>query len=405
METAIGLGIVIVAAGRGTRLGRNVPKAFVEVGGHTLLERACRTVATLDEPVALVVVAPGDYLAATAPVVEDAASGVARIVVVPGGTSRQDSVVAGLSALPESVETVLVHDAARALTPGALFARVAAAVRERGHGVVPALPVVDTVKRVDAEGRVQETVDRSALAAVQTPQGFPRAALDAAYRAATEEYTDDAALAQAAGLVVDAVAGDALAFKITTPDDLARAERIASERSTPPAPAAPRIGTGVDVHAFAVDPAVPLRVAGLDWPGETGLAGHSDGDVVAHAACDALLAAAGLGDLGLVFGTADPALAGAAGEVFLRETRRLVEAHGFRIGNVSVQLVGNRPKLGPRRVEAETRLTGILGAPVSLSATTSDGLGFTGRGEGLAAIATALVIPTDPQDAAGSLDG
>lgn len=400
--------VIVVAAGSGTRLGHAEPKAFVPLGDDTILGVALDAVLGMRDTPYVVVVAPGERVDEARGIVEartGAAS--ASFDVVPGGETRQESVSRGLASLPHVIETVLVHDAARPLTPSAVFDEVAAAVRARGHGVVPALPVVDTIKRVDAAGRVLGTVDRSELAAMQTPQGFPRSALEHAYSRAHGEHTDDAALVESIGMPIDVVPGDARAFKVTVPADLHRAEQLVAERagadaaaaaarSTPaaaPSVAVPRVGTGIDVHAFAADPETPLWLAGLHWPGEQGLTGHSDGDAVAHAVCDALLAAAGLGDIGGMFGTDDPRFSGAHGEVFLAETvRRLADA-GFRVGNVSVQVVGNRPKLAPRRAEAEALLTRIVGAPVNVAATTTDGLGFTGRGEGVTAIATAVIVP------------
>jgi 2-C-methyl-D-erythritol 4-phosphate cytidylyltransferase/2-C-methyl-D-erythritol 2,4-cyclodiphosphate synthase len=384
------LGVIVVAAGSGTRLGAGIPKALVEVGGETLLARSLSSILDLEEEARVVVVAPASHLAETSAVV-DAVAGAARasVAVVVGGAIRQGSVRAGLDALAASVDTVLVHDAARALTPSSLFAAVARAVRDDDAGVVPGLPVTDTVKRVGAAGECIGTVDRSDLVGVQTPQGFPRAALVAAYAAASAEHTDDAALFQAAGGGVRVIPGDALAFKVTTAWDLRRAEELVARAAGSGSASRLRSGVGTDVHA--VDPTQPLWLAGLHWPGEDGLAGHSDGDAVSHAMCDALLSAAGLGDIGGIFGTDDPELDGAHGEVFLRRTAELVRDAGYRIVNVAVQVMAVRPKLSPRRAEAERILSAAVGAPVSLAGTTTDGLGFTGRGDGVAAVATALV--------------
>jgi 2-C-methyl-D-erythritol 4-phosphate cytidylyltransferase/2-C-methyl-D-erythritol 2,4-cyclodiphosphate synthase len=204
-----------------------------------------------------------------------------------------------------------------------------------------------------------------------------------AYASAADDHTDDAALFAAAGHVVHILLGDPRAFKITTTWDLHRAEQLVASVSTQ------RTGIGLDIHAY--DESAPLWLGAVHWPDEPGLAGHSDGDALSHAICDALLSAAGLGDMGSRFGTSDPRFADAHGEVFIRETVALVRGAGFGILNVAVQVIGNRPRLSARRAEVEKRLGELVGAPVSVAATTSDGLGFTGTGEGVAAIATALL--------------
>jgi 2-C-methyl-D-erythritol 4-phosphate cytidylyltransferase/2-C-methyl-D-erythritol 2,4-cyclodiphosphate synthase len=380
--------VVIVAAGSGTRLGLGEPKAFVKIAGRTLLGHTLASVFGMSAPAQVVIVAPRERLEQALAIARTAAGPVAdQVTVVEGGATRQESVAAGLAVVGEAVETVLVHDAARALTPSSLFDAVAGAVAESGAGVLPVLPVADTIKRVDRDRTVVETPERADLAAAQTPQGFPRAELLAAYAATTVVHTDDAALFAAAGHRVIAIDGDALAFKVTTPWDLGRAETLlGSAIGTPPAF---RSGIGLDVHAFDNDS--PLWLGGLYWPDEPGLKGHSDGDALSHAICDALLSAAGLGDIGGRFGTADDRFAGAHGDVFLAETVRLVGGAGFEIVNVAVQLIANHPKLSGRRVEMEQTLGRLVGAPVSVSATTADGLGFSGRGEGITAIATALI--------------
>jgi 2-C-methyl-D-erythritol 4-phosphate cytidylyltransferase/2-C-methyl-D-erythritol 2,4-cyclodiphosphate synthase len=394
--------VVVVAAGSGTRLGIGTAKAFVPVAGALMLARALEPLFALPSPTLVVVVAPASHLDECRQVVGSVAgAAVAYTAVVPGGADRHGSVEAGLAVLPDSVTTVLVHDAARCLTPAAQFSRVFDAVAAGdGAGVVPALPVTDTVKRVDGDV-VVETVDRAALVGVQTPQGFPLAALRRAYAVSSQSETDDAGVFQAVGGTVRFVPGDADAFKITTPWDLGRAESIVRARAeaaggagagTADAVVAVRLGLGVDVHAF--DDASPCRVGLLDFPGEPGLSGHSDGDAVAHAVCDALLSAGGLGDIGGRFGTADPQYAGATGDVFVRGAVALLADAGLVPVSVTVQVIGNRPRIGRRRDEMQDALSAVVGAPVAVSGTTTDGLGFTGRGEGLAAIATALVRPS-----------
>jgi 2-C-methyl-D-erythritol 4-phosphate cytidylyltransferase/2-C-methyl-D-erythritol 2,4-cyclodiphosphate synthase len=394
--------VVVVAAGSGTRLGAGEHKAFVGLGRHTILRHALDGVFAAHETAQVIVVAPeGREGEAETDLFEAAAAaGASRdlVSVVTGGATRQESVAAGLDALWPGIEIVLVHDAARALTPGAVFDRVVSAIDRTNWGIVPVVPVVDTIKRLEGD-RITGMVDRSQLAAAQTPQGFARASLEAAYRVADHEYTDDAALMADAGHPIGVVDGEALAFKITTPADLERARALVAEHPLPAIPVSldrtprsPRVGVGTDVHAFSGSGT--LWLAGLEWPGEPALSGHSDGDAVAHAIVDAVLSAAGLGDIGTHFGTDRPEFEGAHADAFLTHTLGLVGEAGWAVGNVAVQVRANRPRFAERRAEAERALSEALGgASVSLSATTTDGLGFTGRGEGVEAVAVALLVP------------
>jgi 2-C-methyl-D-erythritol 4-phosphate cytidylyltransferase/2-C-methyl-D-erythritol 2,4-cyclodiphosphate synthase len=305
--------------------------------------------------------------------------------VVTGGETRTASVRAGLTAVNPEVDYVLIHDAARALMPTVVFDRVLEALVAGADGVVPELPVVDTLVGIDrATGITTSAPERDTLGLVQTPQGFRKQALIEAYQAVSGDYTDDAAVLRANGGSVIAVAGDPAGFKITYPSDLQQATRLLGGGGST------RVGTAMDVHQW--DASQPLWLAGLEWPGEKGLSGHSDGDVVVHAIVDAILQAAGLGDLGTHFGSDRPEFEDARSAVVLEHALGLITQAGYRVSSVGVQLVGNQPKLGSRRHEAEEHLTQLVGAPVALGATTTDGLGLTGRGEGAAALATAVLV-------------
>jgi 2-C-methyl-D-erythritol 4-phosphate cytidylyltransferase/2-C-methyl-D-erythritol 2,4-cyclodiphosphate synthase len=366
------LAVVLVAGGLGVRLGASKPKALVEFSGKTILEHALVGASRARGLKELVIAAPADHLAEVAELVANSVGDI-DFKVVAGGATRQQSIANALVAVTAPI--VLVHDAARALAPASLFDRVADAVRESGVGTVPVLEVFDTIKRVEGD-LVRETVDRSQLRRAQTPQGFVSSELIAAYAQAAEDFTDDAALMQSTGATIRFVAGDASAYKITTPEDL--------ETQT-------RSGIGTDTHRFTDDSSKPLYLGTVVWEGERGLDGHSDGDALSHAIVDALLSAAGLGDIGSNFGVDRTEFAGANGSVFLTETLRLLNAEGWQVGNVSAQIIGNRPKVAPRRQAVEQALTELLGAPVTISATTTDGLGFLGNTEGVAVVASALI--------------
>lgn len=395
------LAVVLVAAGKGERLGQNIPKAFVEVAGRTLLEHALSQIKDVDNLIQVVIAAPQTHMEQAQTMAQAADTEGFHVDVVVGGATRQASISNALAALDFGVEVVLVHDVARCFAPVDMFDRVASAVRETiegtgfsgaGVGVIPVLPVSDTIKRAKAEV-ILETIDRDHLRISQTPQGFPAQLLKAAYAATTAEFTDDAALFQAFGQVVISVIGDAKAHKITVPSDL---EAVGALRQPTISEFKDsnrifRSGIGTDTHRFAADGRKPLTLAGIQWPDEVALEGHSDGDAVAHAVVDALLSAAGLGDIGGNFGVDRPEYAGAGGAVFIAGTLELLAQHGWAVENVSVQLIGNRPKLAPHREIAQYQMTKLVGAPVTIGATTTDGLGFLGNSEGVAAVATALI--------------
>lgn len=379
--TARDLAVIVVAAGRGERLQAATPKAFVTINGQTILEHALRPIAKLGNLLQVVIAVPDTHVAEATEIANQILDSQIEIEVVIGGETRQQSIANALAVV--TAEFVLVHDAARAFASEKLFESVYQKVSTSGSAVIPALEITDTIKKVSDE-KVLETIDRSSLRSAQTPQGFVTKDLKSAYATATSDFTDDAALIQSQGKSVLFVAGEKDAAKITTPDDLSG---VLVKLNGPG-----RTGIGTDTHKFSNDPKKKLFLGTIEWPGVPGLEGHSDGDAVSHAIVDALLSAAGLGDIGSNFGVNRPEFEGANGSVFLTETVKLLQAAGYQVVNVSVQLIGNRPKVSTKRLEAEVALTKLIGAPVSLSATTTDGLGFLGNDEGVAAVASALII-------------
>jgi len=370
---------IIAAAGSGERLGAHLPKALFQVAGQTLVEHAFSALSPVVD--FLVITAPAGYEDSFQKLFGESA------LIVTGGATRSSSVKLALAAIPDDVEFILVHDAARSFASTALAERVLDELANGESAVIPAIAVSDTIKRVDQAGNVIDTPDRSSLRAVQTPQGFRRELLLRAHGDGIDG-TDDASLVEALGARVKVIAGEIGAFKITTIEDIARAYHFIGS----PKDREFKVGIGVDAHAFSTDPRRKMFLAALAWEDEIGVDGHSDGDVAAHAICDALLSAASLGDLGSNFGVSDPRYADASGELLLRETLSKVESSGFKISHVSVQIVANRPKIASRRSEAISAISSALGgASVSVSATTTDGLGFTGEGRGISAIATALI--------------
>ena len=373
---------LVVASGRGERFGGDRPKQYLPLAGKPLLrhclERFCRH-PRIDG--VRTVVHPDDAALYVA-----AADGLELLDPVPGGATRQESVRLGLESLAErSPELVLIHDGVRPLPAPAVIERVLQGLRAHA-AVLPALPVTDTLKR-GHDGTVAGTLDRTGLYRAQTPQGFVyEAILQAHRRFAGAAMTDDAALAEAHGLAVALVPGDEDNVKVTEPADLARAERLlgASLRCC--------AGLGFDVHRLA--PGEGILLLGVRIPGPLRLLGHSDADVGLHALTDALLGTLGAGDIGSHFPPSEARWAGADSAIFLRHARDLVTAAGGRIDHVDVTLICEQPRIGPHRAAMTARVAELLGLPpdrVSVKATTTEHLGFTGRGEGIAAQAVATV--------------
>lgn len=372
---------VIVAAGEGLRAGPGEPKAWRELGGRPILRWSLEALLAAGADEVAVVVAR-DRLSRA----EDALTGLPRCRAVAGGRTRAESVQAGLAALAAAdAQPVLIHDAARPFVSGAVVTRLLSAL-ENADGAIPALPVADTLKR--GAGQVEGTVPRDGLWRAQTPQAFRLHALREAYRGwpAGEEPTDDASVMERAGGRVAMVAGDPLLMKLTYPEDFQMAEQLAGGRLLV------RIGQGVDAHRFGPGDAVWL--CGVRIPHDQGLVGHSDADCGLHALTDAVLGAIADGDIGQHFPPSDPQWKGASSDRFLHHAARRLAERGGRILNADVTLICERPKIGPHRDAMRARIAEILDLPVdriSVKATTTEGMGFTGRQEGLMAQAVVTV--------------
>jgi 2-C-methyl-D-erythritol 4-phosphate cytidylyltransferase/2-C-methyl-D-erythritol 2,4-cyclodiphosphate synthase len=378
---------LVLASGRGARFGGTLPKQYLPLAGESVLRHAVTAFAANSRIDGIqVTIRPEDH-----DVYAAAVAGLDLLPPVLGGAERQDSVRLGLEALARfSPACVLIHDGARPFPDAALIDRVIDAL-DRAPAAIPGVPLGDTIKRV-ANGVITETVDRDGLWRVQTPQGFDFKMILAAHRAvAGRALTDDAAVAEAAGIAPLIVAGSEGNLKITTTDDLAAAERLIAARSLNTLGDI-RIGQGFDVHPFG--PGDGLMICGVKIPHNAGVIGHSDADVGLHALTDAILGAIGAGDIGVHFPPSDPQWKGASSDRFLAHAAGLVRARGGSIAALDVTIICERPKIAPHRAAMVERVAAILGvAPdrVSVKATTTEKLGFTGRGEGIAAQAVATV--------------
>lgn len=372
---------LIVAGGRGQRFAGDGPKQFAPLGGRPVLRWS---VQALQRCAHTIVVVPADQFESA-----HAACAGAAVTLTAGGATRTASVRAGLALVPPDTTTVLIHDAARPGVRQDVLARLRAALAEGADGAAPALPLADALKRTDAANWVSDNADRTGLMRVQTPQMFRFPALAAAYAALPEHSSldDDIAVATAAGLRVQLVAGDPRLSKITYPEDLAMVERLMGQQRLP------CVGSGADAHRFG--PGDHVTLCGVRIPHSHGLIGHSDADAGWHALTDALLGAIAAGDIGQHFPPSDPQWRGAASERFLAHAASLVRQRGAEIANVDLTILCESPKIGPHRAAMQARTAEVLGLSpdrVGIKATTTERMGFLGRQEGLAALASALVL-------------
>lgn len=377
---------VVVAAGRGVRMGAAVNKVLLPLCGEPVIRHAVRAFCEADEIDGVVVAASADETEQ----MRAALCGLEKVcAIVPGGSTRQESVKNGLDALPKEARIALVHDGARPLISRELIARCIRQTEDCGSAVV-CTPVTDTVK-VEKDGCVVRTLDRSQLRAVQTPQCFFAGELKAAYEAAARDgvsVTDDASVMERAGHSVHLLESSEVNFKLTTPEDLRRAEDIIGERKF--MQRLPRTGFGYDVHKLVSGRR--LILCGKEIPWEKGLDGHSDADVAVHALMDALLGAACLGDIGRLYPDNDPAFEGADSMKLLADVLRRVKDAGYAVVHADVTIVAQKPKLMPYMDEMRRNLENAMaGAQVNVKATTTERLGFEGRGEGISAQAVATI--------------
>jgi 2-C-methyl-D-erythritol 4-phosphate cytidylyltransferase/2-C-methyl-D-erythritol 2,4-cyclodiphosphate synthase len=390
------IGIVVVAAGRGERAGSpdDGPKQYRSIGGEAVIRHAVRTCLSWQRSGPVVVVLHPDDEALFARAVRGL-DGASRISTTPGGTTRQQSVSAGLKVLSATDAThVMIHDAARPFLDHALMDRIAGAFAEGHEAVLPALAVTDTLKRIGADGVVHETVPRAGLYAAQTPQSFALPAIRTAHEKAAalrrDDFTDDAAIAEWAGMTVMLVEGSPDNTKLTLQRDIAMADEKLSRHTALPDV---RTGNGYDVHQLV--PGDGVTLCGVFIPHDQTLSGHSDADVALHALTDALLATCGEGDIGDHFPPTDPQWRGAASRIFLAHAAEIVRRRGGIITNADISLIAEAPKVSPHRDAMRANLAEILGISLdrcSVKATTNEKIGFIGRKEGIAAIATATVV-------------